>query len=188
MGSFAGWQFLTNSCWLFNTQGINILINLFFGVTLNAARGIANQVDAAIQQFVNNFMTALNPQITKNYASGNMEEMFKLICAGAKFSYFLLLLFAIPILFETNYILTLWLKNVPDYTIIFFKTNNHRIINKHIGRYRFNCMYGHWTNQAICYLDINCGRTSLPFILDCFSKRFTCRKYIYHIYNNLYRS
>lgn len=121
MGSFAGWQFLTNSCWLFNTQGINILINLFFGVTLNAARGIANQVDAAIQQFVNNFMTALNPQITKNYASGNMEEMFKLICAGAKFSYFLLLLFAIPILFETNYILTLWLKNVPDYTIIFLR-------------------------------------------------------------------
>lgn len=121
MGCFAGWQFLTNSCWMFNTQGINILINLFFGVTLNAARGIANQVDAAIQQFVNNFMTALNPQITKTYASGDFENMFKLICRGAKFSYFLLLLFAIPVLFETKYILTLWLKNVPDHTIVFLR-------------------------------------------------------------------
>ena len=121
MGSFAGWQFLTNGCWLFNTQGVNILINLFFGVTLNAARGIANQVDAAIQQFVNNFMTAVNPQITKCYASGDTENMFKLICRGAKFSYFLLLLFAIPVLFETEYILTLWLKNVPDYTIVFLR-------------------------------------------------------------------
>lgn len=121
MGSFAGWQFLTNSCWMFNTQGVNILINLFFGVTLNAARGVANQVDAAIQQFVNNFMTALNPQITKTYASGDFENMFKLICRGAKFSYFLLLLFAIPVLFETKYILTLWLKNVPDHTIVFLR-------------------------------------------------------------------
>lgn len=121
MGSFAGWQFLTNGCWMFNTQGVNILINLFFGVTLNAARGIANQVDAAIQQFVNNFMTAVNPQITKCYASGDIENMFKLICRGAKFSFFLLLLFAIPVLFETKYILTLWLKNVPDYTVIFLR-------------------------------------------------------------------
>lgn len=121
MGSFAGWQFLTNSCWMFNTQGVNILINIFFGVTLNAARGIASQVDAAIQQFVNNFMTALNPQITKSYASGDLENMFKLICRGAKFSYFLLLFFAIPVLLETNYILTLWLKNVPDYAAIFLR-------------------------------------------------------------------
>lgn len=121
MGSFAGWQFLTNSCWMFNTQGVNILINLFFGVALNAARGVAIQVDGAIQQFVNNFTTAINPQITKCYASGDIDNMFKLVCRGAKFSYFLLLLFAIPILFETDYILALWLKNVPEYTVIFLR-------------------------------------------------------------------
>lgn len=121
MGSFAGWQFLTNCCWMFNTQGVNILINMFFGVTLNAARGIATQVDGAIQQFVNNFMTAVNPQITKDYAAGRMQEMFTLVCRGAKFSYFLLMIFAIPVMLETEYILTLWLKTVPDYTVVFLQ-------------------------------------------------------------------
>ena len=121
MGSFAGWQFLANGCWLFNTQGVNILINMFFGVALNAARGIATQVDGAIQQFVNNFMTAVNPQITKDYAAGRIKEMFTLVCRGAKFSYFLLMLFAIPVMLETEYVLTLWLKTVPDHTVIFLR-------------------------------------------------------------------
>lgn len=121
MGSFAGWQFMSNGCWLLNTQGVNILINMFFGVALNAARGIATQVDGAIQQFVNNFMTAINPQITKDYAAGRIKEMFTLVCRGAKFSYFLLMLFAIPIMLETEYILTLWLKTVPDHTVIFLR-------------------------------------------------------------------
>ena len=121
MGSFAGWQFLSNGCWLFNTQGVNILINMFFGVALNAARGVATQVDGAIQQFVNNFMTAVNPQITKDYAAGRIKEMFTLVCRGAKFSYFLLMLFAIPVMLETEYVLTLWLKTVPDHTVIFLR-------------------------------------------------------------------
>ena len=121
MGSFAGWQFLANGCWMLNTQGVNILINMFFGVALNAARGIAIQVDGAIQQFVNNFMTAVNPQITKDYAAGRIKEMFTLVCRGAKFSFFLLMLFAIPVMLETEYILTLWLKNVPDYTVVFLR-------------------------------------------------------------------
>jgi O-antigen/teichoic acid export membrane protein len=121
MVGFAGWNFFTNSIFIFNTQGVNILINLFFGVTLNAARGIATQVDAAIMQFVNNFTMALNPQIIKNYAQGNKEEMFKLVCRGAKFSYYLLLFFSLPIIFETKYILTLWLKIVPEHSVIFLR-------------------------------------------------------------------
>lgn len=121
MGSFAGWQFLSNGCWLFNTQGVNILINMFFGVALNAARGVATQVDGAMQQFVNNFMTAVNPQITKDYAAGRIKEMFTLVCRGAKFSYFLLMLFAIPVMLETEYVLTLWLKTVPDHTVTFLR-------------------------------------------------------------------
>lgn len=121
MSGFAGWTFLTSCCYLFNTQGVNILINLFFGVTLNAARGVATQVDAAIMQFVNNFTMAINPQITKQYAVGKTEEMFKLVCRGAKFSFFLLLIFSLPILFETKYILTLWLKIVPDHAVMFLR-------------------------------------------------------------------
>ena len=121
MTSFAGWNFFTNTCYIFNTQGVNLLINSFFGLTLNAARGIATQVDTAIMQFVNNFMTALNPQITKSYAAGEYENMNNLICRGAKFSFYLVLLFTLPVYLETEYILRLWLKIVPDNTVVFLR-------------------------------------------------------------------
>ena len=121
MTSFAGWNFLGNAAWMFNTQGINILINLFFGVTLNAARGVAAQVESAVMQFVNNFMLALNPQITKSYAIGDLANMHQLVCRGARFSFFLVILFAIPICLETERILSLWLNVVPDYAVIFVR-------------------------------------------------------------------
>lgn len=121
IGAFAGWNFFTNTAYIFNTQGINLLINIFFGVTFNAARGIATQVDNAVMQFVNNFVMAINPQITKNYAANNIEEMNKLICRGARFSYLLMLLFALPVFFETETILKLWLKIVPEDTALFVR-------------------------------------------------------------------
>lgn len=121
MFSFAGWNFLgAGSAHLMN-QGVNLLSNVYFGVTVNAARGIATQVDHAIMQFVNNFTTAVNPQITKSYASNQKDYMFSLIFRGAKFSYFLVLLFAIPIICETPIILKLWLKIVPDHTVNFVR-------------------------------------------------------------------
>lgn len=119
MTGFAGWNFLTNTAYIFNTQGVNILINLYFGVALNAARGIATHVEGAVMQFVNNFTMALNPQITKSYAQGNKQEMFSLVCLGSKFSCFLMMFFAIPLIFEADYILSLWLKNVPLHTVTF---------------------------------------------------------------------
>ena len=121
MTGFAGWSFLTNGNYLLNTQGVNLLMNIYFGVVVNAARGIATQVDTAVIQFVNNFTMAVNPQITKSYAMGEMEPMFKLICRGAKFSYFMMLFFAIPFLFETETILDIWLDEVPDYSAIFLR-------------------------------------------------------------------
>lgn len=121
MTGFAGWNFFTNGAYIFNTQGVNILINLFFGVSVNAARGIATQVDHAVMQLVNSFTTALNPQITKNYAAGNLHEMFTLVCRGSKFSFFLLFVFALPVLIETEYILTIWLKLVPPHAVNFVR-------------------------------------------------------------------
>lgn len=121
MIGFAGWNFFTNAAYIFNTQGISILINMYFGVALNAARGIATQVDASVRHFVDNFSMAVNPQITKSYASGDNERMNYLICKGAKFSFFLLFLFSLPVLIETNFILTIWLKTVPDYTVSFVR-------------------------------------------------------------------
>lgn len=121
MTGFAGWTIFGNGAYLFNTQGINILINMFFGVGLNAARGIASQVESAVLQFVNNFTTAVNPQITKSYAEGNLEYMHSLVCRGAKFSFFLMLFFAVPICIETEQILLLWLKIVPGYAVDFVR-------------------------------------------------------------------
>lgn len=121
MTSFAGWNFLGNGAYMLNTQGVNILMNMYFGVAVNAARGVATQVDAALKQFVNNFTTAVNPQITKSYAQGDLEYMHKLVCRSAKFSAFLMMFFAVPIILETDTILSIWLKTVPDYAAIFLR-------------------------------------------------------------------
>lgn len=121
MTGFAGWNFFGNGAYMLNTQGVNILMNLYFGVAVNAARGIATQVDVALKQFVNNFTTAVNPQITKSYAQGDLGYMHKLVCRSAKFSAFLMMFFAIPIILETQSILTIWLKTVPEYAAVFLQ-------------------------------------------------------------------
>ena len=121
MMSFAGFAFLNNTANILNSQGLNILVNIFFGVTLNAARGIATQVEGAILQLVNNFTLAVNPQITKSYASNDKSRMFQLICIGSKYAYFMMLLIAMPVIFETDFILGIWLKQTPAYAAIFLQ-------------------------------------------------------------------
>ena len=119
MSGFAGWNFFNSTNYILNNQGVNMLLNAFFGVTVNAARGIAMSVDNVVNQFVGNFMTAINPQITKSYASGDFERMHKLVCCGARFSYYCMLLLALPLILEANQILNLWLVEVPPYTVSF---------------------------------------------------------------------
>ena len=121
MGEFAGWNLFGSGSYLFNTQGVNIVTNIFFGVTANAARGVANQVEGIVKQFVTNFTTAINPQIMKSYAKGEMDYLFSLICRGAKFSYLLMLLFVVPFMFETETIMRLWLKNYPPEAPLFLR-------------------------------------------------------------------
>lgn len=119
MFGFAGWNFIGASSALLRDQGGNIVINLFCGPAVNAARGIAFQVNAAINSFVGNFMTALNPQITKSYASGDCQYMMTLLFQGARLSYYILLLLSLPIIVNTHYILQLWLGQVPEHTVLF---------------------------------------------------------------------
>lgn len=121
MTGFAGWSFFGNGAYMLDVQGVDMLINIFFGVTLNAARGVATQVQNAVMQFVNNFTLAVNPQITKSYASGDTDYMNRLVCRGARFSYFLLMMFVVPIVCEADYILRLWLKTVPEYAPVFLR-------------------------------------------------------------------
>lgn len=121
MSTFAGWNFLGACSTVLITQGVNILMNLFFSVIVNAARGIATQIENVVMGFVNNFTTAINPQITKSYASGEGEYMFKLIYKGSKYSFFLVFIFALPISLETDSILSLWLGEVPSITCDFIR-------------------------------------------------------------------
>ncbi|MGN0049523.1 MAG: lipopolysaccharide biosynthesis protein [Bacteroides sp.] len=119
MFGFAGWNFIGSSSALFRDQGGNIVINLFCGPAVNAARGIAFQVNTAIHSFVTNFMTALNPQITKSYASGDRQYMMTLLFQGARLSYYILLLLSLPVIVNTHYILQLWLGQAPEHTVLF---------------------------------------------------------------------
>ena len=114
MTNFSGWIFIGNTAFLFNTHGVNILMNIYFGVTVNAARGVAMNVNGKTMHFVTNFTTAINPQITKSYAKHDLSYMHKLMIRSAKFSSFLYFLLAIPIAIEAPLILKLWLVNPPE--------------------------------------------------------------------------
>lgn len=119
MLGFTGWNLFGTIAWMLKDQGINMLMNIFGGPVVNAARGISYQVLSAVQNLVTGFNTAVNPQLTKNFASGNNENFFKLMMTSSKISFFLLMLIALPVMLEIVYLLNLWLVEVPTYTIIF---------------------------------------------------------------------
>ena len=121
MIKFMGWNIWGNLAATLFSAGINLLLNVFFGPIVNAARAIAVQVEGAIAQFSTNFLMAVNPQITKLYAQNNLQGMHKLLFRASKFTFLLLLILSLPVMIETETILTIWLKIVPDYTIIFLR-------------------------------------------------------------------
>ena len=112
MAGFAGWSFFGSGAGVLNVQGSSLLVNMFFGVAMNAARGVASQVEAVVKQFAVNFLTAVNPQITKSWASGDRGYCYSLVAKGSKFAYLAILLFTVPIVAEADYLLQLWLGNV----------------------------------------------------------------------------
>lgn len=118
---FSVWNFIGCTAAILKDQGVNILLNLFVGPVLNAARGVAGSVNGAVSGFAGNFMTALNPQITKSYASGELKYAHYLVERGSRFSFYILLFFAVPILLETDFILTIWLKQYPEHTLNFVR-------------------------------------------------------------------
>lgn len=116
---FAGWNLFAQTAWILNTQGINMLMNLFFSVVVNAARGVAVQVNGVIQSFVSNFMMALNPQIIKSYAAGDRDTAFRLACRGCRFSFYIMWFLSLPIMIESHQILKLWLGSPPEQADVF---------------------------------------------------------------------
>ncbi len=121
MLSFSSWTIVGSLGSIAHTQGIAIIINIFFSAAVNAAQGIANQVNNAVNQFVTNFLTAMNPQVVKNFATGELEKMHRLIFRGCRFAFYLVSFFVIPLVLEAPTILRIWLKIVPEYAIIFVR-------------------------------------------------------------------
>ena len=121
MLTFAGWNFVGTLATASKDQGVNILLNLFCGPIVNAARGLAYAVNSAVSIFVGNFLTALNPQITKSYAAENHDFAIFLVQRGSRFAFYILFILALPFFFETDFVLTLWLKDYPEHTTNFVR-------------------------------------------------------------------
>lgn len=121
IASYGGWTMTGYLSVVGYTQGINILLNIFFGPVVNAARGIAVQVQNACMQFTNNFQMAFNPQITKSYAQGDIRRMHSLIIHGSKFSFYILLFIIAPLMIEAPTVLKIWLGIVPEHAVNFLR-------------------------------------------------------------------
>lgn len=119
--SFAAWTMNGNLAVIGYTQGINILLNMFFGPAVNAARGVAVQVQGVVQNFCNNFQMALNPQLTKSYAQNDLQHMHQLLKVSSKFSFFMLFFISLPLMFEAPLVLKWWLGIVPEHTVNFLR-------------------------------------------------------------------
>lgn len=121
MSGFAGWNMIGSSSLILRNQGVDILLNMFFGVTVNAAKGLCNQVQNAVYQFVTNFQTAVNPQLTMSVARRDFQRTHTLIMQGGRFSFYLLSVLAVPLMVATPEVLSLWLVEVPVYTVEFIR-------------------------------------------------------------------
>lgn len=130
--SFSGWTLFGSAASVGETQGLNMFINIFFGVAINAAVGIANQIRSALQQFVTGFQTALNPQLVKMAAKADRGRQLDLIYKSSKYSLYILLVIAIPIMINLDFLLKIWLRQVPPYTA--------RITNQIIVVSLFECL------------------------------------------------
>ena len=185
MMSFAGFSFLNNTANILNSQGLNLLINIFFGVVLNAARGIATQIESAILQLVNNFTLAVNPQITKAYAAGDKSRVFRLVCMGSKYAYYMMLFLAIPVFLETDYLLSIWLTTVPDLAAVFIRLSLIGGMVKMLGNTGYTaCMAtGNIKNYSILITSV--GILAFPLTWLAFSMGASA-EYSYYVFIAVY--
>jgi O-antigen/teichoic acid export membrane protein len=162
MLSFSLWDVVGHFCLTGNSQGVNVLINYFFGTAVNAACGVASQVERGISIFSNNFMTAAKPQIVKLYAEGSISKMMSLVFKSSKYSYFLLYVVALPVFLEVDYILGIWLKEVPGYAALFIRCS---IIVGLIRAFATPIVLAVHATGNIKWLNLYCGGFSVALTL-----------------------
>ena len=121
IGAFVGWTSYGGLALIGYTQGLNILLNIFFGPSLNAARGVAVRIESMVKQFRNNFQVAVTPQLMQSYTDTDKSRFITLFAFSCKFSTFIILIMISPLLFRVDWLLSIWLVEVPEYTAIFIK-------------------------------------------------------------------
>lgn len=161
MFGFTGWNLLGNFSYMFFTQGINLMLNAFFGTVVNAARGIAVQVEGVVRSFATNIQTPINPQIVKSYAQGEKDRMYSLMFASSKYCFYLLFLLALPLILESDFILGLWLVDYPDHTVNFLRIT---LINLTFEALSTPMFMANLASGKVKLYHICMGLTSLVFI------------------------
>lgn len=215
MSSFAGWNTIGVASSVCRDHGVNILLNLFFGPAVNAARAISTQVNGVAYNFVKSFTTAVNPQITKSYTSGEYDYMYRLVHNGARFSYYILLFICVPLILKTDYVLGLWLKEVPEYTSAFVRWTlaylmceslSHPLVTTQLatGKIRdYQIVVGglQMLNLPVAYLLLKLGCTPVSVMIAAFVLSLVClfvrlymlyrmiamnvREYIFRVFANV---
>lgn len=169
--SFSGWNILGNIANVCLTQGTNILLNVFLGPAVNAAKGLSVQVQNAVNQFCTNFQTAQNPQIVKSYASHDLNYMHSLVFRSSRYSYFLSFVFTLPVLMKIDWFLSIWLDAVPEYTAVFIQyTMGFNLIQSLASPLLISSMATgnvkklmtviavfFWLVIPLCYIALKCG-------------------------------
>ncbi len=154
--TFSGWNLLGTSSSLFSVQGINIILNLFFGTVVNAARAVAYQVSTVLDELINNIQYAANPQIQKLYSQNDKDAMFSLMEDNFRWNFMLYWIIALPIIMEMDLVLSLWLVNVPQYTVVFAQIAVARCLLKCFERPLNTCLFAvgrmKWVNIVASFL------------------------------------
>ena len=140
MFSFAGWNLFGSGSRLLRNQGVDILLNIFFGVTVNAAKGLSNQVHHAVYQFITNFQTAVNPQLTMSVAQTDFKRTHTLIIQGGRFSFYLMCIMSVPLIVVTPQVLSIWLVEVPAFTVEFVRWTLIYLLWDTLSRFLINAV------------------------------------------------
>lgn len=143
MFAFAGWNLFGQGSMVLRNQGIDILLNLFFGVVVNAAKGVSNQVQSAVHNFVGNFTTAINPQLTKSIAQQDFPRAHSLMFHGSRISFFLMMVFVVPLSVCTLEVMDIWLVDVPEYAVDMVKVSLIYLQSNTLSRFLINAILAH---------------------------------------------
>lgn len=160
--SYAGWTISGHLAIVGYTQGINILLNIYFGPVVNAARAIATQVQTALAQFYANFQTAIRPQVIKNYAQGNIEYMHSLVLRAGRISFMLAILVSLPFLAFTEYVLNLWLVNPPEHVVAFVRLTMIAGISNSLSQHTLMAIHATGDIKKFQIIEGGCLLTILP--------------------------